>query len=90
VCFYFCSYIAQQLAPGLKRDMNEPPDSMDNYVEGIKQDRLRLRTVVLQHVKRDTPVLIKGDDLAVKESVWREVLACFGDRRELISEAIRP
>jgi hypothetical protein len=44
--------------------------------------------VVLQHVKRDTPVLIKADDLAAKESVWRQVLAGFGDSEELVSEPI--
>ena len=61
---------------------------MNDDVEGIEQDRVRLRTMVLQHVKRDTPVLIKGDDLAAKESVWRQVLAGFGDSEGLVNEPL--
>jgi hypothetical protein len=38
--------------------MNEPPASVDDHVQGIEQDCLRLRTMMLQHVERDTPVVI--------------------------------
>jgi hypothetical protein len=68
--------------------MNEPPASMNEDIEGIKQDRLCLRTMILQHVERDTPVLIQGDDLAVKESVRRQMLTCSGNSGELIGETI--
>jgi hypothetical protein len=68
--------------------MTKTSTSMDDYVERIEQDGLRLRAMMLQHVKRDTPVLIQGDNLAIEESVWREVLTCFGDSGELIGERI--
>jgi hypothetical protein len=38
--------------------MNQASASVNDQVKHIKKDRLRLRTMMLQHVKRDTPVLI--------------------------------
>jgi hypothetical protein len=47
--------------------------------ERIEQDGLRLRTMMLEHVERDTAIVIEGYDLTVKESVWWQVLTFFGN-----------
>jgi hypothetical protein len=38
--------------------MTKAAASVNDHVKGIEQDRLSLRTMMLEHVKGDTPVLI--------------------------------
>jgi hypothetical protein len=38
--------------------MNKAASAMDDYVEGIKQDCLRLRAMVLEYVERDAAVFV--------------------------------
>jgi hypothetical protein len=43
---------------------------------------------VLKQIKRDPPVFIQGDDLAVHEGVGGKFFAGAGDMRELLCEEI--